>query len=447
MHLRSAAPKVVSDYQQKCHMSVTTYSPSRQRTENSPLRGRRLQSSSPGPREEVYQARARVTRTPAKHRHSGSGSFSPSDLGYQAHYTFIGSAGDGGNPTVSVFWHAEMELFRALKKERLPNPHRSIPASLRAATPIDEDKKPRGMKFYYSEVAANRVQNHPSIVRQIDHRPVDIQKNMPGQIEFEYVPGCNLDELVSAMKQHRTPRGMDDVQVFIIVLGLARALKYLHKLNIGHLDLKPDNVLISRYLEPMLCNYGVPRNEWSERQQYSIPCTEEYAAPEILAGRPFSLKADVYSFGKVVTEFLNLGERNRPVNRTSIYSPILEACLIENPNDRADMKWVVHALKELISRFEEVFRIEQYLEATAVPVHDPARQFVRGEEGTMDNMRNAANRGLPKAQALYGACCDRFRSIFHTRETPSQGAVLTALGKLCLKVDYRVRALNSPSDK
>ena len=415
-------------------MSVTTYSPSRQRTENSPLRGPPPPPSSPVKREDYYTARPRVVRSPVKNRHSLNGSLSPTDLDYQAHYTFIGSAGDGGYSTISVFWHAELSLFRALKKERLRSSYGSVPANLRAAVPVEKEKLPRGTRFYYSEVAANRIQGHPSIVRQIEYQACDRAANRPGQIEFEYVPGCNLDELISSMKQHRAPKGLDDVQVYIIIYGLARILRYLHKLNIAHLDLKPDNVLINHDLEPMLCDYGIPRHLWSERQQYSIPCTEEYAAPEILSGRPYSLKADVYSFGKIVTELLNLGDRERPVNRTSIYSPLLQGCLIEDPDERMDIKSVVRTLKGLATRFEQVYRIDEYVERTRVPELDPHNPIVRDEAGTLCNMRKAAKRGLPKAQVFYGTCCERFQDMFHTRESAAQGAAWKALGRLCLKV-------------
>ncbi|KAI5118218.1 hypothetical protein M0805_004706 [Coniferiporia weirii] len=45
----------------------------------------------------------------------------------------------------------------------------------------------------------------------------------------------------------------------IIVLGIANGLDYLHSQNVIHSDLKADNVLIGRFGQPLICDFGISR--------------------------------------------------------------------------------------------------------------------------------------------------------------------------------------------
>ncbi|KAI5119139.1 hypothetical protein M0805_005218 [Coniferiporia weirii] len=50
-----------------------------------------------------------------------------------------------------------------------------------------------------------------------------------------------------------------ETDIGVIILGIAEGLNYLHSQNVVHSDLKPDNVLIGRSGQPLICDFGISR--------------------------------------------------------------------------------------------------------------------------------------------------------------------------------------------
>ena len=90
-----------------------------------------------------------------------------------------------------------------------------------------------------------------------------------------------------------------------IGVRLAGALHSAHRLGILHRDIKPDNVLMSDFDEPLLADFGVARLVGGfETVSRSVTTSILYAAPEVLDGQPPSVAADVYSLGATLHHLL-----------------------------------------------------------------------------------------------------------------------------------------------
>jgi len=88
---------------------------------------------------------------------------------------------------------------------------------------------------------------------------------------------------------------------------ILEAVKFLHSNGIAHLDLSLENVLInSDVSELRLCDFGAAReSKQGERLKNVLVGKLNYAAPEILDGRPFEpFKADCYSLGNMLFTIL-----------------------------------------------------------------------------------------------------------------------------------------------
>lgn len=95
----------------------------------------------------------------------------------------------------------------------------------------------------------------------------------------------------------------------ICVREVLKALEYLHRRNVAHLDLKPQNILLNtNNLEDglKLCDFGFSRAIEGNRNICEIQGTPEYVAPEIVQYEPLSLKTDIWSIG-VLTYVLLTG--------------------------------------------------------------------------------------------------------------------------------------------
>lgn len=93
----------------------------------------------------------------------------------------------------------------------------------------------------------------------------------------------------------------------VIAFHIAEALTYLHSLTptVIHRDLKAKNVLLNADMEAKLSDFGIARErssyDGSEHMTVGIG-TSFWIAPEVLLGRNYDERADIYSFGVVLSE-------------------------------------------------------------------------------------------------------------------------------------------------
>ncbi|KAL0894230.1 hypothetical protein ABMA27_014243 [Loxostege sticticalis] len=75
-------------------------------------------------------------------------------------------------------------------------------------------------------------------------------------------------------------------------------LAHLHARRVAHLDLKPQNLLLTASGEELLiCDFGISRAIQPGAHVREILGTRDYVAPEILSYEPLSLAADIWSVG------------------------------------------------------------------------------------------------------------------------------------------------------
>ncbi|XP_018896407.2 uncharacterized protein [Bemisia tabaci] len=85
-----------------------------------------------------------------------------------------------------------------------------------------------------------------------------------------------------------------------IIKQVLEALIYLHSLNVAHLDIKPQNlVLTGEYpdCDTKLCDFGISRYVGHGANVREILGTPDYVAPEVLNYEPISLATDMWSVG------------------------------------------------------------------------------------------------------------------------------------------------------
>lgn len=83
-----------------------------------------------------------------------------------------------------------------------------------------------------------------------------------------------------------------------IAVKLARAVAALHRADIIHRDIKPDNVILEREGSLKLIDLGVVRVRGLEdAPSADVPGTLAYMAPEMLAGEPGNEATDLYALG------------------------------------------------------------------------------------------------------------------------------------------------------
>ena len=156
-----------------------------------------------------------------------------------------------------------------------------------------------------------RVLRHPGLVtvREV----VSLPDNRAGVI-MDLVEGAGLDVVLGA-------RGRLNVSWLATLLDvLGSALAYLHEHGATHGDVSAGNVLVAADGHPVLVDLLGSAMETG---------TQEYAAPERLAGAPASSAGDVYALARLLTECAGQGG-----TASRRLAGILTDALAEDPADR-----------------------------------------------------------------------------------------------------------------
>ncbi|KAG2989288.1 hypothetical protein PC120_g23208 [Phytophthora cactorum] len=119
---------------------------------------------------------------------------------------------------------------------------------------------------------------------------------------MEYMDGGDLRGLLDKYEEENRRTGFDAAKI-TIALHVAHALAYLHSRDIPviHRDLKSKNILLNEALGAKLTDFGVSR-ERVDRAMTADVGTSLWMAPEVMIGNAYDEKADMFSFGVVLSE-------------------------------------------------------------------------------------------------------------------------------------------------
>ncbi|EQC35441.1 serine/threonine protein kinase [Saprolegnia diclina VS20] len=115
---------------------------------------------------------------------------------------------------------------------------------------------------------------------------------------MEYMAGGDLQ----AFLYSRARNSVAWSQKAQFALEIARGLVYLHATEVIHRDLKSRNVLLTdAHAHAKLADFGIARHVTDESMTNAVG-TYRWTAPEVLKGKHYDTKADIYSFGMVLAE-------------------------------------------------------------------------------------------------------------------------------------------------
>jgi F-box protein 11 len=143
--------------------------------------------------------------------------------------------------------------------------------------------------------------SHPNVVRVQDL----FEDRGTAYLVMELVPGQTLREELDAQPDKR----MSVERVWAVLEQAVAALEVVHQAGVLHLDLKPDNILVTPEKRVVLIDFGAARRGLGGKSTRVF--TMEYAAPEVLTGEDVGPESDIFELGMVIHELL-MGQRPPP---------------------------------------------------------------------------------------------------------------------------------------
>ncbi|GMF51536.1 unnamed protein product [Phytophthora fragariaefolia] len=233
------------------------------------------------------------------------------------------------------------------------------------------------IEVFLKEIIIMAVLYHPRIVEFIGVA-WDNLRHLAAVTEF--MDNGDLREVLYTFKERGSPLSWQ-IHKASIALHIAEALTYLHSQHpkVIHRDLKSKNVLLNMYYEAKLSDFGISRMRYGiETHMTAGVGTAFWIAPEILLGHDYDERADIYSYGVVLSEidtddypYWNDNNPNtargkiqeaeilsqvavgriRPEFSANCPEEILalaDACLQKNPRDRPTATEIVAIIQHLI---------------------------------------------------------------------------------------------------
>ncbi|XP_003382394.1 PREDICTED: death-associated protein kinase 2-like [Amphimedon queenslandica] len=141
------------------------------------------------------------------------------------------------------------------------------------------------------EVAIMRQLSHPNILQFIDYVPdktsyILVTELLNGGELFDY---CVTKDYV------------EEAEAVFFMKQILSGLEYMHKRDICHLDLKPENIVLKdeSAKELKIIDFGTCQHLTKDKAVKALAGTPEFVAPEVLNYDPVTCAADMWAIGVI----------------------------------------------------------------------------------------------------------------------------------------------------
>ena len=156
---------------------------------------------------------------------------------------------------------------------------------------------PKCIASLQAEYDTTSILDHKYLRKALDFTKIE---GLGDCIIFEYIEGKSVAE-------HVRVGTLSEKQVKNLLVETCDALSYLHRNQIVHCNLKPENIIVTADgYHAKLIDIGAPNTDQDADRELLIK-EMAFVAPEIIKGEDYDARADIFSLGKIM-EFI--GERN-----------------------------------------------------------------------------------------------------------------------------------------
>lgn len=268
---------------------------------------------------------------------------------------------------------------------------------------LEEDEK-----YIAREVAALRNIRHPNVISFMG------LCTHPSGI-FLVTEWIDQGDLSTFLKFRRSK--LSWFQRAVMCKEIAAGMNYIHNKNLVHRDLKPQNILVSDNGSVKICDLGFARKvDKHLRRTMSCAGSPDWMAPEVLMGKKYDNKCDVWGYGAVccsicgvtvpkrnVTDCFRLDMnkmrllfKKRAPQCPTAFRDVLLQTLTFDPNERPSFETVLQWLKQLV---EELKVSEAEEEEARIQLEEAQRRDLDMQRKRLEEDRKRLEEEKIKAEA------------------------------------------------
>lgn len=188
--------------------------------------------------------------------------------------------------------------------------------------------------------------HHPNVIRVYDL----FEDDDAPWVVLEFAPGQSLKDAIAA----RGPYSVEETAKLLD--QIAKALDHLHARGQVHLDVKPQNLVVTSDLSVKLIDFGLTQRAGEPQEMIggSAFGTAAYLSPEQACGEPVSYSTDIYQLGCVVYEMLT-GQPPFGADPTNqLKNDVIRAHLEQEPDPPSKLRplpaWVDDAVLRALAK-------------------------------------------------------------------------------------------------
>jgi serine/threonine-protein kinase len=178
---------------------------------------------------------------------------------------------------------------------------------------------------------------HPNIVPVYD---IDVIGGHP-HVVMKKIEGSPWSDLIGNADEVKARFGRTDLLVWNVevLIDVCNAIEYAHDRGILHRDLKPSNILIGRYGEVWVVDWGIAVSLVEDhadrlplaREQRCITGTPAYMAPEMAEGdgSKLSERADIYLLGALLYRIVSGKPPHTGNDVEAVYKALFQTTVID----------------------------------------------------------------------------------------------------------------------
>lgn len=187
-------------------------------------------------------------------------------------------------------------------------------ASVMVRSASHEDQYSSIVKMFIREARSIAKMRHPNIVGV--HRV--FEDNHTAYIALDLIDGHDLQEIIEDEDRDLTPTQIKD-----ILFKILDAIELVHAHDLLHRDISPDNILLDKWGNPVLIDFGAAREEASKKTRTisTVMVVKDGYSPQefYFAGSKQNASSDLYA---LAATFYHLISGQAPANSQSRVSEI-----------------------------------------------------------------------------------------------------------------------------